>query len=186
MRVRRANLDDAVVLAGFGARTYTEIFGPDNRPEDMAVYLERSYGVTQQSAEIRDPEVVTLVAELDDGRLIGFAQVRRGATPTCVRGPVPVELWRFYVDRPWYGRGVAPRLLEAVEEAARGLDGHTLRLGVWERNPRAIAFCRKHGFVDVGTRPFVLGSDVQTDRVMIRALHGTSATTSSGNGTIQS
>ena len=179
MRIRRARIDDAGVLADFGARTYSETFGADNRPEDMAAYLARSYGVSQQTAEIRNPQVVTLLAELEDGQLIGFAQVRRGAAPACVRGPAPVELWRFYVDGAWHGCGVAPRLMEAAEEAARGLDGHTLWLGVWERNHRAIAFYTKQHFVDVGTHAFVLGSDVQTDRVMTRSLHGMPATASS-------
>ena len=43
-----------------------------------------------------------------------------------------------------------------------------------ERNPRAIAFYRKFGFVDVGAHEFRLGADVQTDRVMVRGLGITS------------
>ena len=41
-------------------------------------------------------------------------------------------------------------------------------LGVWEHNHRALAFYRKEGFVSVGTMAYVLGSDVQTDWVMVR------------------
>ena len=36
--------------------------------------------------------------------------------------------------------------------------------------PRAIRFYTKRGFTDVGSHPFTLGSDLQTDRVMARAL----------------
>jgi ribosomal protein S18 acetylase RimI-like enzyme len=39
-------------------------------------------------------------------------------------------------------------------------------LGVWEHNPRAIAFYHKHGFVDVGDHVFLLGEDPQTDIIM--------------------
>ena len=46
----------------------------------------------------------------------------------------------------------------------------TLWLGVWERNPRAIAFYTKCGFVDVGEHAFVFGTDEQTDRVMARSV----------------
>jgi hypothetical protein len=38
---------------------------------------------------------------------------------------------------------------------------------VWERNPRAIAFYVKCGFVDVGSKAFYVGSDCQTDRVLV-------------------
>jgi ribosomal protein S18 acetylase RimI-like enzyme len=41
-------------------------------------------------------------------------------------------------------------------------------LGVWERNPRAIAFYRKFGFREVGTHVFPLGNDPQRDIVMAR------------------
>jgi ribosomal protein S18 acetylase RimI-like enzyme len=43
---------------------------------------------------------------------------------------------------------------------------------VWEHNVRAVRFYAKHGFRDVGSHVFVLGSDVQTDRVMVRQLAG--------------
>ena len=41
---------------------------------------------------------------------------------------------------------------------------------MWERNERAQAFYRKHGFRKVGTQIFVVGSDPQTDHVMLREL----------------
>jgi hypothetical protein len=43
---------------------------------------------------------------------------------------------------------------------------------VWERNPRAIAFYHRWGFLDVGTTTFMLGHDLQTDRVMARRVAG--------------
>lgn len=46
----------------------------------------------------------------------------------------------------------------------------TLWLGVWEKHPRAIAFYRKRGFTDVGAHVVVVGSDPQTDRIMIRSV----------------
>jgi ribosomal protein S18 acetylase RimI-like enzyme len=41
-------------------------------------------------------------------------------------------------------------------------------LGVWERNPRAIAFYHKWGFEQVGTQTFQLGDDMQSDWIMSR------------------
>jgi ribosomal protein S18 acetylase RimI-like enzyme len=52
-------------------------------------------------------------------------------------------------------------------DAARELGGETIWLGVWERNSRAIAFYEKCGFRDRGSQPFLVGSDLQTDRVMV-------------------
>jgi ribosomal protein S18 acetylase RimI-like enzyme len=60
--------------------------------------------------------------------------------------------------------------MKSVATAARARGARTLWLGVWERNERAKSFYRKCGFRDVGSQPFVLGTDVQTDRVMVLPL----------------
>jgi GNAT superfamily N-acetyltransferase len=167
--IRRPEPADAAPLADFAARIFADTFAADNRPEDMAAHLADRFGVRQQSAEIADPGILTFVVEAA-GRLIGYTQVRRVPPPECVTGEAPVELGRFYVDRPWQGRGLAPRLMAVVRDAALSLNGRTLWLAVWERNPRAIAFYGKCGFRDVGSQAFRLGADLQTDRVMVADL----------------
>ena len=99
------------------------------------------------------------------GKLIAFAQLRPG-TAAGVTGAAPIELWRFYVDAPHHGRGVAQQLMAMVCTAARERAADVVWLGVWERNLRAQAFYKKAGFVDVGVHEFRVGQDVQTDRVM--------------------
>jgi ribosomal protein S18 acetylase RimI-like enzyme len=168
--IRPATTADAAALAAFGERTFREAFGADNRPEDVEAYVSATYSAERQGAEIDDPARVTLVAELD-GVLAAYAQLRAGeAAPGCVTGPAPMELLRFYVDRPWHGQGVAHAMMDAVVAAAGARGARTLWLGVWERNPRAIAFYGKRGFRDMGCQPFKLGGDDQTDRVMARPL----------------
>ena len=169
LTIRAAADDDASRLAEFARRTFVETFGPDNTADDMALHVAKSFGSDIQQSEIRDPAMATLVAELGS-TMVGFAQVLEGAAPACVTGDAPIELRRFYVDRPFHGRGIARALMDAVDGVARTLGGRTLWLGVWERNPRAIAFYTKCGFVDVGAHAFVFGTEEQTDRVMARAL----------------
>lgn len=170
MNIRRATTDDAATLAELGRRTFVDAFGADNHPDDLALYLARTYGEPQQQRELADPDILTLVAE-DDGRAIAFVQLRRGGEPPPgVDGPAPVEIARFYVDRAFHGRGVAQALMRAACDAAvTHLGGATIWLGVWERNPRAIAFYGKCGFVDAGSHLFLLGNDLQTDRLMVRS-----------------
>lgn len=174
-QLRRAVPADAAALAEFAARVFSDTFAADNRPEDMAAHLAGRFGVRQQTEELTNPDVVTLL--LTDGSeeaggdgLIAFAQVRRYPPPDCVTGEAPVELGRFYVDRSWHGRGLAQPLMAAVRDAGRELGGRTLWLGVWERNARAIAFYEKCGFRDVGSQAFLLGADLQTDRIMVATL----------------
>jgi GNAT superfamily N-acetyltransferase len=160
--VRRADPRDAPALAELAARTFRDTFGADNRPEDLALHLASSYGAERQLAEITASDVRTLVAERD-GALVGFAQLRRGEPPACVTTADPVELWRFYLDRSWHGRGRC--LMDAALAEADAMGAGSVWLGVWERNPRAAAFYRKVGFVEVGAHEFRVGTDPQNDLI---------------------
>jgi ribosomal protein S18 acetylase RimI-like enzyme len=167
MRVRRATANDAGVLSAFGRRVFGETFAPANNPEDLRAYLDSAYVETRQEEELRDPRIDTLLLEETDD-LIAFAQLREGPPGNGVIGERPIELWRFYVDFAWHGRGIAQTLMAAVEEAARSRGAGTLWLGVWERNVRAQGFYRKAGFTVVGSQIFVLGSDAQRDLIMAK------------------
>lgn len=163
MIIRRATIDDAAALAELAERTFRDAFGAMNDPDDLEAYCAKAYGEAQQRAEILDRDGITLVA--DERTLIAYAQVRRSEARWG-----DVELARFYVDRTRHGGGLAQLLMTAALAAARDLGGRSIWLGVWERNPRAIAFYEKCGFEDAGSQPFVVGTDVQTDRVMVRVI----------------
>ena len=169
MTIRTATAADAAALADLARRTFCDTFAATNDANDMALYLAGAYGVDQQTRELTDRDITTLIVE-EEGQSIAYAQLRNDHIPECVTGPAPVELWRFYVDRQWHGRGIAPVLMERVREAARARGAQTLWLGVWERNDRARAFYAKCGFTDAGDHIFLFGTDPQTDRVMVAAL----------------
>jgi ribosomal protein S18 acetylase RimI-like enzyme len=161
---------DTVPFAEFGARTFYESFIADNTPEDMEKHLATAWHPDLQRREILDPTIDTLLARDSRGVLAGFAQVRDKIAPEGIATQQPIELWRFYVDKPWHGRGLARALMEAVFERARARGGRDLWLGVFERNERARAFYRKCGFEKVGDKIFVVGNDPQRDHVMMRTL----------------
>lgn len=167
--IRAARLPDAAWLATLAERTFRETYGAHNTPENMEHYVAEHFGSARQAAELREGRMTTLVAEVD-GEPAGYAQLGQRPAPASVTGGAPLEIVRFYVDRPWHGRGVAQQLMEAAVNTARAAGARTLWLGVWERNPRAIAFYRKCGFQDVGTQTFVLGADHQRDLVLTRSV----------------
>jgi diamine N-acetyltransferase len=169
LTIRRADADDAGLLAELGARTFSETFAADNSPEDMAAYLAASFGPARQAAELADPASTFLIAEVG-GVAAGYAQLHAGEPAEGVEGPKPVELVRLYVSREWLGRGVGEALMRACVDGARQAGHETIWLGVWERNGRARAFYRKWDFRAVGEHVFQLGSDPQTDILMERAV----------------
>ena len=168
--IRRGEAHDAAAISVFAARVFHDSFAAENRPEDMAAYMAIAFGVDQQRRELLDPGHTYLLAE--HGReLAGYALVRAPSeAPGCVTIHPSVEIARFYVGHAWHGRGVATVLMLACEAEARHRRARGMWLGVFENNLRAIGFYAKSGFQDVGSHHFVLGSDVQTDRIMAREL----------------
>jgi diamine N-acetyltransferase len=167
--IRTATVADAAVVADLARRTFYDTFAATNDATDMALHLASAYGVDQQTRELNDRDITTLLVEVD-GQPVAYAQVRGDHVPDCVTGPSPLELWRFYVDRGWHGRGIAQALMERVRATARARGAKTLWLGVWERNDRARAFYAKCGFTGAGEHIFLFGTDPQTDLVMVTAL----------------
>lgn len=167
--IRRARSSDAAALSDLAARIYYDTFVSSTAPHDMQAFLEKAYNEPRMRAEIEDPSMVTLVVD-DDGTLAAYAQLRFGQPPACITGPDPIEVWRFYVDKPYHGRGVAQRLMAEIDAVARERKSRTMWLGVWEHNDRARAFYAKYGFRHVGEHAFVVGSDEQTDLLLERAL----------------
>jgi ribosomal protein S18 acetylase RimI-like enzyme len=168
---RRGVPADAGALARIAAQTFRDTFAAENTAADMDAHIARAFNTQQQGRELADPAVRNVLGYIGDS-LAAYAQVRKGPAPTCVKGVAPVELWRFYVARAWHGQGIARYLMQQVHDEARQLGARTIWLGVWERNARAIAYYRKAGYVDVGSHVFVLGTDAQTDRIMVCDVSG--------------
>jgi diamine N-acetyltransferase len=169
--IRYARPSDAARLAALAEETFRDTFGGVNAVEDMDLHCRTSYGEDIQSAEISDAGMATLLCE-EGGDLAAFAQLRWAGAPGCVSANSPGEIQRLYVAKPWHGKGVAHDLMAACIREMEGRQSDVVWLGVWERNPRAIAFYRKFGFVEVGDHVFPLGTDPQRDVIMARAVSG--------------
>lgn len=167
INIRKALATDAPQLAQLAERTFRDTFGATNTSEDLDHHSRTAYQPEIQAREIADPATATIVAD-QDGDLVAYAQLRWGDAAPCVRAVAPGEIHRLYVDKAWHGHGLAQKLMLAclAEMHARGSD--VVWLGVWEHNPRAIAFYKKFAFQEVGAHTFVLGHDAQRDIILSR------------------
>ncbi|WP_327120041.1 GNAT family N-acetyltransferase [Nocardia sp. NBC_01730] len=111
----------------------------------------------------------THVAVVDD-TVIGFASA---GPPRDAQAVTPLELHALYVRSAWYGTGVADDLIRIALDPATPCS-----LWVFEQNPRAQAFYRRHGFAFDGTRRAEpLTSAIEVRMVRGPVPHGDSAPT---------
>jgi diamine N-acetyltransferase len=171
-RVRALTTADAASYSAFAERLFRDTYSEGYEPEDIEDYVSHSFNEAQQIAELDEPGGRVLVIEDPQDGLLGYAHLRQTPAPPALHGRSGVEISRFYIDKPWHGRGIARVLMSACIAEARSRGADALWLLVYQENPRAIAFYEKCGFQRSGTQPFKLGRRVDQDWVMVRIVAG--------------
>ena len=168
--VRHATADDLDELVSLARRSFFDAYSETDDHAVIDAYCARNFTRERFVSILADPRSKVLVADHGQGGFAGYAQVASSSPPPCVRCAQPIELVRLYLAREWIGRGVGAVLMRAAIDEARRLGGSTLWLGVYERNPRAIAFYERFGMHVVGTKPWEWGGEIFQDPVMERAI----------------
>jgi diamine N-acetyltransferase len=165
--IRIAALQDVNALCQIGAKTFIETYGEQNTPENLQNYLKEKFNKKQISDEILTDETIFLLVELNT-ETIGYAKLRIN----FVENPDPkaLEIERIYIEKAFHGQKMGTILMQKCIDVSREKGYHSLWLGVWEYNPKAIGFYKKWGFEIFGTHIFQLGDDAQTDYLMKKEL----------------
>src|SRR5579871_3882739 len=114
----------------------------------MRIFQEEQFTREMQMAEVGAPGRTFLLAWIDD-EPVGFASLREtdpSGTPGALNGLPALEIVQLYSEQRTIGKGVGKALMEVSLNTARQLGKDWIWLGVWEHNPRAIAFYQKWGF----------------------------------------
>ena len=171
-RVRALAAADAASLSAFAERLFRETYIGGYDPADIDDYVAKSFSPARQARELSEPGGRVLVIEDSRNGLLGYAHLRQTPAPAALAGRLAVEISRFYVDRPWHGRGIARVLMSACVAEARSRGADALWLQVYQNNERAVAFYEKSGFKKSGTATFQMGRRVDDDWVMVRIVAG--------------
>lgn len=160
--------DAAIVdeLSSFAAGSFTATFGHIYAPEDLTAFLSqwnRPAGLAQQLA---DPAYAIALLRTD-GAIAGFAKLGPidFDLPAGESGDNAIELHQLYLAESAKGSGIADALMHWAIAEARARGHAILYLSVFTENPRAQAFYRRYGFVDVGRNPFRVGNHIDEDRI---------------------
>ncbi len=162
VRVTPAGLQPLVDIS---RKTFLEKFYADNTPENMKEYMDRVYATSQLEKELNDP-LCEFYFLFFNGALAGYLKINRGAAQSDVRDASSLEVERLYIDAEFQNKGLGAQLLEKAEQIAESYGLNYIWLGVWEKNPDAIRFYERKGYVRFGDHPVQVGDEVQTDFLM--------------------
>ncbi|MFD1079692.1 GNAT family N-acetyltransferase, partial [Longispora fulva] len=128
-------------------------------------YLDKAFNNEALKMELLELHSEFWFAKLS-GETIGYFKINFEDAQTDLREPDAMELERIYVIEEFQNRGFGQKILDAVIEMAIQRQMRYLWLGVWEKNSRAIRFYERNKFKIIGSHPFWVGKDLQTDILM--------------------
>jgi diamine N-acetyltransferase len=165
LTIREATIADLPQLRALAVSIFTVTFEKSNKPEDFKTYMDEAFAEEKMKAEFSESDAVYIVA-MEGETMAGYARVRENREADSYLGINNLELQRLYADIPWQGKGVANLLLNACEKTAFEKGKDWIWLGVWEHNPKAQHYYRKHGYERFSEHSFMMGNDKQTDWLM--------------------
>jgi ribosomal protein S18 acetylase RimI-like enzyme len=169
IEIIKVTLNDIEALVQIGRQTFEETFSNTNSPDNMAKYLEEGFSVDKLTEEVRNIDSQFYFARLNEQE-IGYLKINTGYSQTEALNNEALEIERIYVLAAYHGHKVGQVLYNKSMQVAEERKAPFVWLGVWEKNPRAIRFYEKNGFVAFDKHVFKLGEDEQTDIMMKKNL----------------
>jgi len=172
VHIRPATPDDAALLHELAAATFPLACPPDTLPASIESFIATNLSVDSFTAYLSDPARLLFVGEID-GVASGYTMVVFGEpgdadVAASVTARPTAELSKCYALPSTHGTGLAAALVTASVQAARDRGARSVWLGVNQQNARANRFYEKQGFVQVGTKRFLVGERYEDD--FVRAL----------------
>ncbi|MEP7377472.1 MAG: GNAT family N-acetyltransferase [Chitinophagaceae bacterium] len=165
--VRIAELKDAELIAEMSRQTFYDSFAKENTKENMDKFMNEKFTKESLMKEVGAERNIFLLAYEDD-EPVGYVRMRENNIPPELGTDKAIEIARIYAVQTTIGKGVGRILMQKCIDIAREKKHHTIWLGVWEHNQRAIDFYTRWGFEKFASHEFILGNDVQNDWLMKR------------------
>ena len=190
VRLRRASEDDAATLALVGAATFLEAFTWMLPGADIVAHCAKNHTAEAYREYLAMPNTrITLAETVSGGAPVGYAMLTAPELPTFAVRPTDIELKRIYLFsrfrslatpvmrlteegtlEPVAGLRAGQALMDVAVADARALGRTRLLLGTHAGNLQAIAFYRRNGFAEAGTRTFQVGAQVCCDLIFAKTL----------------
>lgn len=165
-KITKNNVQD---LQEVSIQTFTETFKDNNSEKSLNDYLNTAYELTKLEKELENPHSEFYFAYFNN-ELAGYLKININDAQSEKMGENALEVERIYIKKTFKRRGIGRHLIETAEQLAKKYQKNLMWLGVWEYNPKAIAFYETLGFKVIGAHSFFMGEEEQTDLIMSKQL----------------
>ncbi len=165
LEIKKCTIASLNELQKISVQTFSDSFRHQNNPADFDDYLNFAFSKKQIQIQLANPASQFYFCYLNEA-LCGYLKINFSDAQTDIYDPESLEVQRIYVDKNLKGKGLGKALMNHAFQIG---EMHRLKyiwLGVWDKNPEAIAFYKKLGFDQFDKHSFKIGEDLQTDILM--------------------
>ena len=167
--IKPITTSDVEKLQKVSRETFKATFDPYTAPNDMVRFLEEDYETVKLVKEIENPNSRFYFLMVQN-EIAGYLKINVGDAQTEHLRENALEVERIYLRSSFQHRGLGKVLLDFAEKTAREEGKDYMWLGVYEKNVPAQHFYKRHGFSKVSQHTFQVGSDPQTDWLLVKKL----------------
>lgn len=157
--------DDLNDLLKISRQTFEEAFKHANNPDDYEDYVSKAFSERRLRLELQNQNSSFYFVHVGLD-LVGYFKLNFNDSQTEYANQNSLELERIYVLSKFQGKRIGKSILQEVFAMASLEKKDFVWLGVWQENYDAIRFYEKHGFNKIGSHPYFIGKDKQTDWLM--------------------
>lgn len=164
--IKPMGLDDLDALVNISQRTFLETFGMNYNPKDLNEYMETRLSRQALGVELADSQNVFFsVWDESSSALTGYIKIipqspkfLEDLEPQHTTPQNSTYLERFYLLKPFHGKGIAQRAMQAtLDWIKQNTESDAVHLTVFCENPRAYTFYQRFGFEHVGNTVYMVG-----------------------------
>lgn len=168
--IQAATLNDAQTISELSAKTFIESYSEWNTKQNVDKYVSENFNIEKVESEVRDTNSHFALAKYSDSS-IGYLKLRANSTLEQFKNENAIEIERIYVLKGNQNQKIGAALMQFAINLALEKGYNAIWLGVWQHNNRAIKFYENEGFVNIGSKGFMFGDDLQTDFIMLKNLN---------------
>lgn len=161
--------EQLTLLREISIETYRDTFIDSNSEALMQRYLSEALSPEKLQAELNHADSRFYFIHCEK-QVAGFLKVNVAEAQTDIGDLNALEIERFYIRKIFLRRGLGKQLMNFAADLAKQGSKEYLWLGVWEGNFPALHFYQQMGFTQIGSHPFDMGGDIQTDLVLKKML----------------
>ena len=169
IRLKKCTSKEVLELQKLSIETFTDTFGPFNKPENMKAYMDSAYNLEKLKSEIENPNS-RFYFLYKDNELAAYTKLNLEEAQGKDLFENSLEVERIYVKSNFKRQGLGKVLIEKALEVSKENKVDRLWLGVWELNSSALSFYEEMGFRKYKTYQFVMGDGSQTNYIMVNNL----------------